>query len=72
MARIAEDHLKGREFLLGERVSVGDFVLAYTLDWANEVRLLDHCPTLRAYIDRMYARPAAALRISEALRSVGL
>jgi glutathione S-transferase len=32
----------------------------------NEVRLLDGFPPLRAYMERMYARPHAPLRIAEA------
>src|ERR1700683_1569626 len=51
-------------------VTVGDFVMAYTLDWANEVGLLDDCPHLQAYIKRMYARPYAAPRIAAAFASL--
>ncbi|HEY6924552.1 MAG TPA: glutathione S-transferase family protein [Steroidobacteraceae bacterium] len=72
MATIAEQHLQHRQFVLGDRVTVADFVLAYTLDWANELGLLGECPSLRAYIERMYSRPRAAPRISAAMRSVGL
>lgn len=72
MAAIAEQHLRHRQFVVGDRVSVADFVLAYTLDWANEIGLLSDCPNLRAYIERMYSRPRAAPRISAAMRSVGL
>lgn len=70
MATVLEQHMQGREFLVGDRVSVGDFVAAYTLDWGNEVGLLDHCPALLAYMQRMYDRPKAAMRIKDALRSV--
>jgi glutathione S-transferase len=45
-------------------------VLAYTLDWAGEARLLDEFPSLRAYMERMYARPKAPLRIAEAFRRI--
>lgn len=72
MAAVLEKHMQGRQFLVGDRVSVGDFVTAYTLDWGNEVGLLDECPTLLAYMKRMYDRPKAALRIKDALASVGL
>ncbi len=72
MAALAEQHLRGRQFVVGDRVSIADFVLAYTLDWANEIGLLGDCPELRAYIERMYSRPRAAPRISAAMRSVGL
>jgi glutathione S-transferase len=71
-ADVLEEHMKGRQFVLGERVTVADFVLAYTLDWANEVQLLSGFPQLQAYMERMYARPHAPLRIAEALASINV
>lgn len=70
MAAVLEAHMKGRQFVEGDCVTVADLVLAYTLDWANEVHLLDTFPELRAYMERMYARPSAPLRIAAALASV--
>lgn len=70
MAAVLEKHMQGREFLVGDRVSVGDFITAHTLDWGNEIGLLDQCPTLLAYMQRMYDRPKAAMRIKDALQSV--
>ena len=72
MATIPEQHLQHRQFVVGDHATVADFVLAYTLDWANEIGLLGDCPNLRAYIERMYSRPRAAPRIAAAMRSVGL
>ena len=66
MAGVLDEHMHGRQFVAGSTVTVADFVLAYTLDWANEVRLLDGFPPLQAYMERMYARPHAPLRIAEA------
>lgn len=66
MAAVLEDHMRGRDYVVGSRVSVVDFVLAWTLDWANEHELLGECPALLAYLDRMYARPHAPPRIAEA------
>lgn len=71
MAPVLEEHLKGREFAVGDRVGVVDFVTAYTLDWANEIGLLDGFPTLRAYMERMYQRPKAAPRIAAAFAALG-
>src|SRR5262249_42691972 len=71
MARVLEGHMEGREFVAGDRVTVADFELAYTLDWANEVKLITDFPRLRAYLDRMYARPHAPTRIAKAFESVG-
>ncbi len=70
MAAVLENHMRGRQFVVGESVSVADFVLAYTLDWGNENQLLGECPALLAYLERMYTRPKAAPRIKQALASV--
>jgi glutathione S-transferase len=67
MANVLERHMRGREFVATDKVTVADFVAAYTLDWGGELKLLGDCPTLQAYIERMYARPRAAPRISQAL-----
>lgn len=64
--------MKGREFVLGTGVTIADFVMAYTLDWANELNFLDGFPQLRAYLARMYARPHAAPRIAAAFASLGI
>jgi glutathione S-transferase len=70
MATVLDRHMEGRQFIVGERVTVADCVTAYTLDWGNERRLIDHCPQLRAYLERMYARPNAPPRIAEAFASL--
>ncbi len=73
LAVVLEEHMNGgREFLVGNRLTVAGFVAAYTLDWANEVNLLDASPNLRGYMEKMYARPSAPPRIAVALASVGL
>jgi len=70
MAEIVERHMQQRQFVVGNTATVADFVLAYTLDWANEVKPLDHCPKLLAYLEEMYARPRAPMRIAEAFRTI--
>lgn len=70
MAEIVERHMQQRQFVVGSTVTVADFVLAYTLDWGNEAKLLDHCPKLLAYMEEMYARPHAPMRIAEAFKSI--
>jgi glutathione S-transferase len=72
MVQVLEHHLREREFVASNHITVTDFVVAYTLDWANEEGLLDYSPALRSYMERMYARPHAAMRISQAMASVGL
>ncbi|MBD2101676.1 glutathione S-transferase family protein [Leptolyngbya sp. FACHB-261] len=70
MADVLEKHMQQRQFVVADRVTVADFVVAYTLDWANEAKLLDGCPQLLAYMKQMYARPHAASRIAQAFASV--
>ena len=65
MASVLDAHMRDRQFLMGDNVTVGDFVLAYTLDWGNEVKLLDQCPKLVSYMERMYARPRAPKRMAQ-------
>jgi len=72
MAPVLEEHLKSRQFLVGNAVSVADFIMAYTLDWANEIHMIGGFPNLKTYMTKMYARPQAAPRIAAALASVGL
>jgi glutathione S-transferase len=71
IAIVLENHLLDQQFVMGEHVTVADFVLAYTLDWANEVQLLATFPTLVDYMERMYKRPKAPQRIATALASIG-
>lgn len=66
MADVLDAHLAGREYLVGDRVTAADFALAYTLDWANEARLLGDLPRLQSYMTRMYQRPAAPMRVATA------
>jgi glutathione S-transferase len=69
MAAILDCHMEGRQFIVGDSMTIADCVTAYLIDWANEQRLIDDCPQLRAYLDRIYARPKAPPRIAEAFAS---
>jgi glutathione S-transferase len=70
MASVLEKHMQGRQFVVSDSVTVADFVVAYTLDWANEDQLMEGFPRLLAYMKRMYARPNAPPRIAEAFASI--
>jgi glutathione S-transferase len=72
MAAVVEEHLRGRTFLVGDRLSVADLVMAYTLDWADQTELVPDCPAIQAYITRMYARPNAVPRIEAAFAAIGV
>ena len=73
MAAVLEEHMDGRQFLVGDNVTVADFVAAYTLDMASvqeKQMLLDNLPRLCAFMERMYKRPNAPPRIAEAFASL--
>lgn len=72
MATILDSHMAGRQFIVGDTVTIADCVTAYLMDWANEYHLIDEHPRLRTYLDRMYARPTAPLRIAEAFANLQL
>lgn len=71
MAEVMDRHMQGRSYVVGDSATVADFVLAYTLDWANEEALLEDFPTLEQYMERMYRRPKAVMRIAAASASSG-
>lgn len=73
MAPVLEKHMDGRQFIVGDELTVADIVAAYTLDMASvrkEHKLLDNLPHLRGFLERMYERPAAPPRIAEAFASL--
>jgi glutathione S-transferase len=65
---VLEDHMAGRDHLVGDRPTLADFNAAYTLDWAGFDDSLGAAPRLRGFVERMYARPAAPPRIAEGFR----
>ncbi|MCG5072309.1 glutathione S-transferase family protein [Paraburkholderia tagetis] len=69
MATVLEKHLEAREFIVGNSLTVADCVTAYLIDWANEFQLIDGFPRLKAYLERLYARPEAPPRIADARKA---
>lgn len=70
MLAVLEKHMEGRQYLVGDRISVADMNAAYTLDWAGEAKMLDDAPNLRAFLKRMYERPEAPVTIAEAFAAL--
>lgn len=70
MAAILDAHLEGRRFIVGDSITAADCVTAYLIDWANELQLIAGLQELRAYLERMYARPRAPQRIAEAFEAI--
>jgi len=70
MAAVLDARLRDREFVAAKNVTVADFVTAYTLDWGHTAGLLERFPGLVAYMERMYTRPQAPLRIAAAFAAL--
>jgi glutathione S-transferase len=59
VATALDQALKGRDWLLGDRFTVGDVICASVLAGAHTRGLLADWPGLQAYVERAEARPAA-------------
>src|SRR5215469_678656 len=70
MATVLDRHLEGRQFIVGDHITVADCVTAYLVDWADLLKLLDGFASLRAYLKRMYARPRAPKPIADAFAAI--
>jgi glutathione S-transferase len=70
MAAVLERHLENRRYLVEPSFSAADIVCGYTLDWANEIDLLAELPRSKEYMQRLYQRPLAPLRIAAALSAL--
>jgi glutathione S-transferase len=70
MSAVLERHMEGRNFIVGDALTAADCVSAYLMDWANENGLLEGKPNLQAYFMRLYGRPTAPQRITEAVESL--
>jgi glutathione S-transferase len=70
MCGVLEEHLNGREFLVGKTLSLADLIAAHTLDWAGEEGLLKNAPRLREFVETLYSRPRAPLTIQGAMEAL--
>ena len=70
MVAVLEKHMQGRQYLVGDQLSVADMNAAYALDWANQAKMLDDAPALRQFLERMYHRPEAPPTIAEAFAAM--
>lgn len=57
-ATVVDQALEGREYLVGDRFSVGDLICGAVLIFARRAALTEGLPNVVAYLDRLDARPA--------------
>ncbi len=58
MLKTLTDQLEQGPYLLGDRFSAADVLWGTALNWTTMFKLVPELPVLRAYIDRVIARPA--------------
>jgi glutathione S-transferase len=58
MFKTLTDQLERGDYLLGERFSAADVLWGTALNWTVGFKLVPELPVIRAYIDRVTARPA--------------
>jgi glutathione S-transferase len=64
-----DKQLTGRQYLMGDRFTIADAYLFVVLRWAARVEMdLAKWPNLKAYVDRIAARP----KVQEAMKAEGL
>ncbi len=64
-----DQQLAGKEYLMGSRFTVADAYLFTVLTWTKPTQIgLDKWPNLKAYVERVRARP----KVKEALKAEGL
>ena len=57
-AKVLDEAFSQKEFICGSTFSGADILLGHTLAWARSAKVALDSPTLAAYLDRLYARPA--------------
>lgn len=61
-AAVLDDALKGREFLLGDRFSVTDIIVAFTANWGRNSGLNGEVSEVNRWLDGLMARPYCPLK----------
>jgi glutathione S-transferase len=58
-AAVLNEHLAGRKYLLGDRLTIADFAVAITLPYAKKAKIpLDEFPNVARWHDRLNEMPA--------------
>jgi glutathione S-transferase len=60
-AKVLDKVMADKEYLVGNRFSVTDILVGFTLNWGDGAGLLEHTPNLQAYLARLKQRPHCTL-----------
>ncbi|MGB5488299.1 MAG: glutathione S-transferase family protein [Lysobacterales bacterium] len=60
-AKVLDTVLSKSDYLVGNRFSITDLLVGFTVNWGNGAGLLKECPNLHKYLDRLKERPHCTL-----------
>ena len=60
-AKVLDKVLGTMDYLVGNRFTVTDLLVGFTLNWGNSAGLLNDMPNLQKYLDRLKQRPHCTL-----------
>jgi len=60
-AKVLDKVLSGPDYLVGNRFTMTDLLVGFTLNWGNGAGQLNECPNLLNYLDRLKERPHCTL-----------
>ena len=60
-AKVLDKVLADSEYLIGDKFSVTDLLVGFTLSWGNSQGLLEQTPNLQNYVKRLKQRPHCTL-----------
>ena len=56
-AAVVDKVLNGNDYLIDNKFSVTDIIVGYTVNWANNWKLIGSFKNLQNYLDRLYQQP---------------
>lgn len=59
---VLDQAVKGREFLVGDKFSVTDIIVAFTANWGRNSGLNNNAPEVSRWLDGLMARPHCPLK----------
>lgn len=60
-AKVLDKALENTDYLVGNRFSVTDILVGFTVNWGDQMGLLEKTPNLQKYLARLKERPDCAL-----------
>ncbi len=60
-ASVLDAHLAEHDYLVDDRFTVTDIIVAWCSNWGRRQDLLDECPALVRYLERLMTRPHCSL-----------